>query len=426
MNGKLKQFEVQYYIHWLSHNDNFGMYANRYDDKTYLLLDELFELVSQVAPMYKNGARSLWFTADRGTLEDFNVDERIENGEFDSKEEAIDFWKSMYPDEVEWYEFGAFEDKKEKYRAVSLAHNCIIVDDEKREKSGFEQEISEFVQWLIDSLKGCIQMLREGTYNSFVENNLPPQHKTGTILRKDFWDVWPHHREEFFEGISADDVAEFIELAYNQAKDYDSFNKRLSHMTANDFFRYCAMGYEACHYECADKSPKELYICYADGRDEGLTEIDGDSEEAFMDWLNDREHCGGHPWEVCRGGNSTHIDLSVHYDEKGFFLFLAGKSWIRTVEAAHFYLALNRVDIPVFLFESEALADRMAEKEFIGIVPDGITPRYCESRFPGEHIITFMNLTNEDRELFLPFCHWQPIKPVTLINQQKEDVDPNE
>ena len=51
-------------------------------------------------------------------------------------------------------------------------------------------EISEFVYWLIDGVKDCIDMLKAGTYNEFVRENLPPQHRTGTICRKDFLNVW--------------------------------------------------------------------------------------------------------------------------------------------------------------------------------------------------------------------------------------------
>lgn len=420
MNGKLKQPKLQPYIDWLQRNDNYGMYSYRYDQKSCELLDELFILLESIAPAHENGARALWFTAERGTLEEsWDIDEMIENGEVETEEEAQEMWGWMFPNEIEWYSFGAYEDKSTGYRAIFVSQRCVIVQDEKREMNAWEDDISVFAQWLVDSVKECIRMLEDGTYNDYVEKNLPPQHRTGTILRKDFWDVWTEEREDFFKDISSEDVSEFIELASNQAENCDSFDKYLPHMTANDFFNYCTMGYKACNYECGDKSPKELYIKFADGRDEGLTEIDGDSEKAFLEWLHDSEHYGGHPWEVCRGGNSTHIDMGVHHDENGFSLYLVGKAWTRTVEIAHFYLALTRAGVPVFLFDAKALADRMAEKEYIGIVPDGVTPRYCESRFPDEDIISFMNLPDEDREQLLPFCHWQPIKPVYLINDSK-------
>ena len=56
-------------------------------------------------------------------------------------------------------------------------------------------------------------MLRAGTYNEFVRKNLPPQHRTGTILRRDFWNVWPEAREEFFKDITPEDVVYQISTA---------------------------------------------------------------------------------------------------------------------------------------------------------------------------------------------------------------------
>ena len=97
-------------------------------------------------------------------------------------------------------------------------------------------------------------------------------------------------------------------------------------MTGNDFLAACALGYEACGYDvCGNDGERllldELYIRYADGRDEGLTGkgsglfsgpgIDLSSPEAWEAWFFDRTRRGGHPWEVCRGGNSTHVSLVV-------------------------------------------------------------------------------------------------------------------
>ena len=91
-------------------------------------------------------------------------------------------------------------------------------------------------------------------------------------------------------------------------------------MTANDFFKFCAMGYKSMGYEGCELSPKEQYKKHADGRDDGLLELEADSPEAFNLWLNKKDGWLGHPWEVCRGGNSTHISLYVNNDENGYYL----------------------------------------------------------------------------------------------------------
>ena len=419
--NKLKQPTIRQYIHRLHHNDNFGIYAYKYDDKSCALLDELFKLLEQITPVSENGARELWLTAERGTIDDFcDLDEMLEYGEYESKEEAIETWEWMFPDEIAWYNFAAVDTKDDGYRSVFLCHRCAIVQDNRRELMGYETDISEFMQWLVDSVKDCIQQLRDGTYNEYIEKNLPPEHRTGTIRRKDYWDVWPEHREKFFKDISDEDVAEFIKLASSQPEYEPISDKRLKSMTANDFFRFCAMGYAANNYDGCDKTPKEQYYLHADGRDDGLSKIDADSEEAFDDWLHNRER-GGHPWEICRGGNSTHISLAPIQDEKGFHLSLNGDAWTRTIETVKFYLALIRADIPVRVGNAHHLAERLAETELIGIVPEGVFPAYCGSYFPDEDIIDYMNLPFEDTEKFLPFCHWQPIERIKLIEPEGKE-----
>ena len=61
-------------------------------------------------------------------------------------------------------------------------------------------------------------------------------------------------------------------------------------------------------------SGREMYSQYADGRHDGLLDIDPASEQEFADWIDGthpKRGGGGHPWEIKRGGNTTHIDLTV-------------------------------------------------------------------------------------------------------------------
>ena len=422
MGKGLTQPKVNHYCHWLEINDHFGVHGNIYDDKSNELLDELFSLLEQVSPISDNGARSLWLRAERGPIEDFgNMEEEIACGNYKSEDEFVSEWKGWFPDEVEWYQLSAVELKEEGYRAVTIRHKFVIVQDQSQEPDGFVNEISEFVQWMVDGVKECIEMLRNGTYNDFIKDNLPPWHRTGTIVRKNFWDIWPSEREAFFKDISQEDVAEFINLASSQNENYETLPGRLKSMTANDYFRYCALGYAENHYKGYDKTPREQYYLHADGRDDDLGALDPDDPEAFHAWLHDRTKYGGHPWEVCRGGNSTHVSLNVMDDSQGYYLHLAGSAWNRTVETVKFYLALTRAGIPVYLDEAHALAERMAETEKIGIVPDGVMPAYCERYFPTEHIIDFMNLPYEDREKFLPFCTWYEEDQISLLSGKEGD-----
>ena len=180
-------------------------------------------------------------------------------------------------------------------------------------------------------------------------------------------------------------------------------------MTAGKSYEYCAIGYKANHYENLEGlTPKEQYYQMADGRDEGLSEINSNSYEEFEIWYHDRHRSGGHPWEVCRGGNSTHIDLYVRHDKNGYFLSVRGKAWTRSIEAIKFYNALRAEGVAVYLHDAKGITDRLLGKDRIGIVPEHVIPSYCEAWFPGMDILDFMNLPYEqdEYELMLPKITW--------------------
>lgn len=421
MSEKLKAPKITNYISYLGRIGYRNIDCSfSYDEKTYLIIDELFEILKQIEPISKNGARKLWLRAERGTLEDFgNVDEMIEEGEVENREELERWWLDEFPDETVWYNFTAVEDEEIGYRMILLGNKFIIEVDHRRQKD-YPHDISDLAEWLLDSVKECISQLKDGTYNTIVETGLPPQHRTGTIERRHLWDVFPEARKSFFKDISKADVEDFIALARAQDNEIENTKGRLKTVTTNDFYSFCALGYKANNYKGCDLSPKEQYYLHADGRDDGLGEIEADSPETFSEWYHDRNRHGGHPWEVCRGGNSTHVALYVVSDKDGFYLSVAGDAWNRTIETVKLYLALQRAGLPVYIHEAESLAARLDETEKIGIVPDGVMPAYCQSWFPNEHIIDYMNLPTEETAELLPFCVWQPVTQVRLLTDESK------
>lgn len=66
---------------------------------------------------------------------------------------------------------------------------------------------------------------------------------------------------------------------------------------------------------------------------------------------------------------------------------------------------------------AEEITLRLREEEKIGIVPEGVFPRYCESWFPDENVITFMNLPFEedDEKKVAEKAVWQPIAEIELL-----------
>ena len=399
------------YISGLSNNNFHGMTTPDYDQRSLDLIEDLFSMMRRLKKPDERVAE-LWIRVERGPIEAFgNVKEWIEDEFVETEEKFYRYWQELYPDEVKWYSLSIVEE--DGYKGVFCRHRQIIEIDPDRDR-GNPDRVDYILEGLNEIVRNTIKKIEQGTYIQNLEREIPPQHRTGTIVRKDYWDIFPENREDFLKDITQEDINEFIEyMKHQDHNDYRS-KDRLQKMTAGDFYRFCELGYKENNYRCVGElSAKDLYYVHADGRDEGLKDIDIEDPDAFKDWLLENRVRGGHPWEVCSGGNSTHISLYVGYNN-GYYLTLAGSSLVRTIETVKFYLALKREGLPVFLSEGNLLMERFLETEKIGVVPEGIIPVYCSGHFPDEHIISFMNLPDERTEEIAKKCVWQPLKNVQL------------
>lgn len=407
--------EIQRYCETLSHRLS-ASFQNSiiFDARTYQILDTIFDQIKQIVPREgTTDIRDLWLRTPRGSIEQFgDYQEWLENEKVSSYEEFQEIWLSCFPDEEYWYSCTIIERKEEQYRAILLNHKMII-EQRGRSPAGVPLAIHEFSEWLLWSVNVCVDALKAGTYNQFIASHLPLQHRIGTILRKDWWSIFPENRKEFFSGFSQKDADSFVKYMGKIGRQ-DTVVPPLKEMSANDYFRMCAIGYAANHYSGGDRTPREQYYLHADGRDDGLSEIDPDSPFAFFSWFTNPDRRGGQPWEIVRGGNSTHISLYPQYEENGFTFLLAGSSVGRTIETVKFYLALRKAGLPVCIEDGSILADRLTGNEKIGIVPQGVLPAYCENLFPGERITSFMNLGHEKLDEIVQYCTWQPIPHIKL------------
>ena len=94
-----------------------------------------------------------------------------------------------------------------------------------------------------------------------------------------------------------------------------------------------------------------------------------------------------------------------------------GQSFGRSAEAIKFFLALRRHGMPVILSDARGLAARITETDVIGIVPEGVLPVYCESWFPRNDILDFMNLpfeNNSRRAKIIAKAQWYPLEQARL------------
>ena len=326
------------HVHYRDVNNRTG-----YNLQSYKLIDEFFECITSNIKPARNGVYTIWLRAERSTLKEFASYHVPDEEEID--DDIIQWWKDKYPNETVVYELTAIYDRETDYKAIDL-NNTFVVEYDKRKECDFCYDIQDLMEWIIKETRHSVLDLMVGTYQSEFEKIIPKRLRTGTIVRKDYWDIFPDRRDKFYSDLSQDEKDEFISFASAQPDRTHKYTQRIPNMTANLFFEACSLGYAANNYDIEGLSPLRQYKKFADGRDEGLMEIDADSPLEFCKWYASEDRRGGHPWEVMRGGNSTHVQLTVRLDSKGFWFTLSGKSMVRSIETIKFYNALCRNDKP--------------------------------------------------------------------------------
>jgi hypothetical protein len=177
---------------------------------------------------------------------------------------------------------------------------------------------------------------------------------------------------------------------------------RVKYLTAAKYFEYCKVAYLNSHLDLDEPTKQlsgmELYKLFADGRHEGLTEIELDSVSEFSDWMegkHPKRQPGGHPWEILRGGNTTHISLYVSKDRFGpdnqYEIRLQGNSIVRIAETLKIYLALMDHQLTVAIDEPEKIRKRLLGQDSIGIVPEHLSLHRAQALFDG-HVDDVMHL----------------------------------
>ena len=221
---------------------------------------------------------------------------------------------------------------------------------------------------------------------------------------------------------------------------YREENAYCEDMTANKFFEYCRIAYIASEEkdDHLDKSlsGREMYDRYSDGRYGALLDIDPDSPEQFLAWLDGKVPCdrhgGDHPWEIKRGGNTTHIDLYVHRPERYSWyrkdemsdeklsrtvkVGLRGHHIGRIVETVKMFLAIKKAGLPIWISDAESVRNRILGLDWIGLMPESETLHRGWQDFPGDfHVADVMHFScfGRNRRYALPFVSWKPL-PVIL------------
>ena len=420
-------------------------------------MEPIFDLLTLLEPKQGNNeTKTLWLRIPRGTIEDYESFENMkEYGEVTTYEEYLDRWHEDYPEEYVWYQLVVVEsfnrDDTLRFRAIALNNKTIInvfMDGSREpERDHTEKAAVKLCELILPAIRESMDQLKAGSYNDLVSSSLPYKYRTGIIRRSVLWEYDPAEKKTALDGLSEDAVRKLRTLIESGVNAVNRIG-RIQNFTANDYFRACRIGYESIGMDCEGYSPSELYMHYADGRDEGLTGkgfglnagpgIDFDAPGAWDEWYYHRENrYAGHPWEVVPGGNSTHVELYVQNDKQeldwdlqageiseeeytkriqkaGYYFAVVGLH--RQYEAVNFYLALSDAGLPVILGGADKLLARLKGSDYIGIVPHHLFTQYCEDLFPEEYgeIVDFIHVYDDEMSLYGDKIIWLPVEEAKL------------
>lgn len=277
-------------------------------------------------------------------------------------------------------------------------------------------ELLTFVKkWLEFAKKDWIKV------NKKVYEQFPFSYRYGTVSRSLVQTITPD-TSTLTEALGKRKTSQFIKLV--EAKYFFNFdNGVVDEFTVNKYFFYCKIAYLASFDRKSNidnsLSGKELYLKFADGRHEGLLDIDPESKDEFAMWV-DHKHPkrlgGGHPWEIKRGGSYTHIGLRVmksDFSSNGKFkIELYGTAATRLVETIKMFLAIHKEGLPISIVGSESIYKRLLGKDNIGIIPDYESPNVAGHFFDPEeevHEVMYWDEFKRYKKRLLPFVQWKPL-----------------
>lgn len=402
--------------------DNFiARYRNtRYslDGESTRIINELFACLARLEPCGDDERHELWLRAERGTIEDFgDYDTFVEDEIVETREQFNKCWLENYPEEYSWYRLITVE--YNDYRTVMLNGEAVVQlsPDDK----GWEHDVSEPLQQLLNSVEAAVEMIAGGTYNDWIEKNLSYKYRRGTIPVKDFWNLYPKEKEEHQSIISDEECRKFADYLRNPNADM-----RLSEMTVERYLDICKLGYVANKLKGTESlSALELFKRYADDRNGGLLTLPRSSPEAFEKWfgLSHEEKWQidnpSHIWEVIQGSSRTRIHLNVNKDIGGYWLSVSSNEYCCPEYAVRIYNALRDNDIPVSIYNGERISRYLNGDGKVGIVPCFENPSdYFYGGFSDKEVGEFTNLPDNDAELLIQKVSWEPLKKVLLRKQQ--------
>ncbi len=365
---------------------------------------------------------------DDGTVEEVLFGFLKELEAFEYAMESLDhIWNVLFPSENGKWHHLRVVNYKEAYFFIDITGDLKPIELKK------PNSINELPDYRFPDLNGWSNLVHEArnwlklvakdwiAANKRVRVEYPLDYRKGIVphalIRATFADYFRFDLEVGPE--KKQKIIELVESLYLRRSE----NTELESLTANEYFNYCKIAYIAAKQEDehVDEtlSGRELYHIFADGRDDGLLDIDGDSQQEFADWIDGKhpkKEMGGHPWEIKRGGNTTHITLAVYrppYSQRNRFVVeLCGEAWTRFAETLKMLYAIHEAGLPITITNPESVRKRLLAQDNVGVIPSYDSYHRANQYFPAKQdvfeVLHYKDLGRYKRRI-TPFITWEPL-----------------
>ncbi len=351
---------------------------------------------------------------------------------FDSFKQIDPYWDFLFPLSAnKWCDLHISIYQKVYYLHESINSLSLEIEPSKNRVEKGKQLFgssydSDQNQW-IPILQAAIQWMKKaeknwvGTYK-LLHEQYPLKYRKGIVPMS----VVAHYFPEFKRvqlGLGMGNTKKMISLVDSGKLNLYKMGI-VEKMTVNTYFEYCKLAYVAVGKAKPQDAGSELYKRLADGRHEGLLDIDPDSEQEFADWI-DKKHpkrnMGGHPWEILRGGNTSNIQLRVYRPisgaEEKYKIEVCATGITRLAESIKIFLAIFKAGKEIAIPGPETIRAQLLLLDNVGIMPEHESLHRGDQSFEeSENVHEVMYLYELRKHLakIKPFINWEPLPVMPL------------
>lgn len=383
------------------------------DDETMKIVNRIFEKLKIFDNKNKNEKDDwyyfLYYEAKRGSIEDYaDYKEYLEEGYVKNYQEFKKDWLFNYPKETYWYklEFRKVINDDKTFVMMGINQHTFLNIDPINGK-GWKYDCTEIVGVIEEIVDEVISKIKTDEYIPYLKAHFPYTMRKGIISIKDFWNLYPDIKEEYFNDLKQYDLNQFIKfIQEDNLKEKATIFK---HFTAKKYYDICALGYRALGFDSESKlSNKELFYKKSDGRVQGLDDIDMNSETEFDDWYNEHKHGFDHTFEILPGRSFYRGHLYIAKKDEGYYLLLGGNNYFTAKQIIVFYMELRKNGIIPYLYDSELIVGRLEESVDIAVLPE-YEDTYGYSYVFGKTYIDAINIDDDKTDEFIKKVKWEDI-----------------